>query len=824
MELRLTNFRCHENETIRFNMGVTLIMGQSGAGKTTILEAIDYALYGKLHNVATSGQTKCEVDLILSADFKIHRLSGKDKVSLTYKNQDYEGTVAQGIINEMFGEYEVFSASSYMRQGDRCLLMTGSNAEKMSLIRAISFKDSNAAEVQATLKETLKKSQANVASLQVAVTSANAVLGSFDQQHPSVKSLSSDVASTDVNLLDAHAKELVEEVQKIRNEMILIAQKEQKVKTLGDIKFEDVDLTTIEADIQKIDEEIVENGKKIEGVLALRAQKAAADQMIMNQKKLMEARKQLIEARKKREDEKKLKEEAIRKLQEEFDQLEASLKTLGLTTINEQTVAVEIEKIQKNKQQEFGINMILARCKVTNIEELKAKSADMARRIREAKGTLAGISSSVENLKWNEQQQKTLVCPKCNVGLRLDVTGNGSQVTTSSHKLHVAEGFVAQIRTVEIPNATEEMLRSKEKEIIDIENEKDMLQKSLTEVSQLGVSGGNETVSVEKAKLDDAEKLVKCNKWREVAPRLIREKDELSKFVLGDEVNATDGTKEGEEKPATQFPSDQELNVQENSIKDKNRTLENEKAAKRRLFDKKSEKDKHMLLLSEAKNDLEKVLKDKNIEKSSDLQTTIDEKMKENVETLQLKELCLLYVRRKELAKKLEDAQKIVGVEDSKVQGLTQLYEISKRVEREVLENTVAAINNKMAEFLEVLFAVDPIKVKFSTTKDLKSKKAKSMTCSLNIFYKNVQYKDPKQLSGGELDRVSLAMMLTLNALSDSMFILLDESLSSLNSALKVNVVELLRKVGSTDKTCLVIEHEGTEGVYDQVLSMSKGE
>jgi len=44
--LKLENFRQHEDSHLEFNDGITIISGTNGAGKSTILEAITWALYG----------------------------------------------------------------------------------------------------------------------------------------------------------------------------------------------------------------------------------------------------------------------------------------------------------------------------------------------------------------------------------------------------------------------------------------------------------------------------------------------------------------------------------------------------------------------------------------------------------------------------------------------------------------------------------------------------------------------------------------------------------------------------------------------------------
>ena len=45
-KIELTNIKAYEHKVIEFSDGVNFISGKNGAGKTTIIESIGYALFG----------------------------------------------------------------------------------------------------------------------------------------------------------------------------------------------------------------------------------------------------------------------------------------------------------------------------------------------------------------------------------------------------------------------------------------------------------------------------------------------------------------------------------------------------------------------------------------------------------------------------------------------------------------------------------------------------------------------------------------------------------------------------------------------------------
>ena len=77
--LRLKNFKSYANEVINFDKGITVIIGQNGAGKSSIFEAISFALYkqhtaGKLHDLVRNNTENMSVELDFVSRGKEYRI------------------------------------------------------------------------------------------------------------------------------------------------------------------------------------------------------------------------------------------------------------------------------------------------------------------------------------------------------------------------------------------------------------------------------------------------------------------------------------------------------------------------------------------------------------------------------------------------------------------------------------------------------------------------------------------------------------------------------------------------------------------------------
>jgi DNA repair exonuclease SbcCD ATPase subunit len=177
MRITLTRFRCYSGSFSRdFATGkLTLIDGVSGVGKTTILEAIFWALFGGKSHIYPIGSTPSatkptSVTLELNPDFIIKRLTPPAQIEVTVGTTTLIGVQAQAYIESHFGTRDFFVTSAYIQQGGRCLLMVGSDSVKTQLLQELTF-GSQTTDVAETPELYLQRIQQELETMKTYITS-----------------------------------------------------------------------------------------------------------------------------------------------------------------------------------------------------------------------------------------------------------------------------------------------------------------------------------------------------------------------------------------------------------------------------------------------------------------------------------------------------------------------------------------------------------------------------------------------------------------------------------------------------------------------------
>jgi exonuclease SbcC len=154
-EIAITNFRCFSDTEVRFEDGVVAIHGSNGAGKSSLLEAVFFALYGSnalptgvtLGDVITTGEDKAEVVLDFRHDDTRYKLTREIRrrsggASNTKSVLRADGPVVADGSREVNGyvadllhmDADAFVNCAYIRQGGVTKLINATPTERQAMI------------------------------------------------------------------------------------------------------------------------------------------------------------------------------------------------------------------------------------------------------------------------------------------------------------------------------------------------------------------------------------------------------------------------------------------------------------------------------------------------------------------------------------------------------------------------------------------------------------------------------------------------------------------------------------------------------------------
>ena len=153
--VRLSNFKCYDDTDVRLDRGVTVIHGLNGSGKSSLLEACFFALYGSkaldntLDEVVTIGADDAEVELWFThggASYHIERrirATGEQaqtaKCVLESDDLTIEGARdVRGYVQELLRmDAEAFVNCAYVRQGEVNKLINASPGQRQDMLDSL---------------------------------------------------------------------------------------------------------------------------------------------------------------------------------------------------------------------------------------------------------------------------------------------------------------------------------------------------------------------------------------------------------------------------------------------------------------------------------------------------------------------------------------------------------------------------------------------------------------------------------------------------------------------------------------------------------------
>ena len=791
MKLRLKNFRCYEDKEFNFgDDGLTLISGGSGKGKSTIMLAIEFALFGTGTKLQTYGKRSCSVELEIDSDFKIFRQKAPNRLIV---NDIYEDDAGEGIIKEKFGNNML---TCYIPQNIRKTFILMSPAERLDFLESLVSTGTDIQDIKSTAKSVAKKlcdeHNEAIGALKVSEKTLEAVKEppkprfhskhSLKEQQTFVSKLTKRITDYD-STIEGLAND-IENLKSMRNTMSVTEQLLKEKRT---------QLENLEEEMSSETTENNENNK-YKGDANLSSLKDTLRSATL----FTELQAQhLFNAK-------------------TIEEMSMSEKQSILQRIKdlENDIWVEFSEEEANEQLNLWKEEVARKKTKTSLSTELAKLGSVEFDLESATLRVEQLASSIDKLKKDIEiaEHPLFKCPHCRIDLRftgksleydadvlktadvkslkellrkqqLELQTTNSAITTHSNVVKRAECLKKEIETVGDVDETAEESFNEISEYINRNkknnDEYDKLQKSLEVPSksvQLLVKKNEEIFGKMKKEknVEDINALKKIISEQEGC-KIIYDSQILKKKKLSEQITKVKAEISRLEKPLVEL----------------------QKSTKSKLS------------LDEITSDIltkEKEVSDAKKEKSSDIKKV--ESYKSSIE----------YCKQLDVWKNLVNQRNTLV---SREEDLRKRYAAACTFKEKILEaesiaitNMITTINTHAQFYLDHFFPDEPISVRlvaFKETKDVSKPQI-----NLEIDYKGIDH-DLTMLSGGELSRVILAFTLALAEIHHTPFVMLDESTSSLDQELTSSVVEGLKE-NFSGKLVLIIAHQVIQGVFDRVV------
>ena len=784
MEIHIENFRKYTSKKIVFHKGATLIKGPSGVGKTTIFEAIKWCLHGNCRNIvpiedAKKKELKTQVKLIFQK-YTITRSRPPEHIEVCFdgdktvlKNKD----ATEWIINE-FGSKLLWECASYLSQGERNPLLSSNNSEKSDIIHELIFVGENDYETHKSKFETyLSNLNRDILKLEGACKTRKDI---YNEEN----------LNLNLNLKNH------DEIYKKALKATKLFENEDKLRK-GFEKFEK-ELLEIEQQ-SKINKTVDEMTEKLK-VLDFKLKQfpfAITYTFIEKWKRYSQARDKISGL------------ESANKMHQRINfSLEELISKKVLKTSN-------LELSRKYDLKESDILTELQTCRQT-LEDFHFLKKNQKMKEEYDKTTenyckLNKFLTDMEKLKPSIEKKFSSILRDLNMNPVDYSTEIYREIKNIIHNL-------TGLKTLTCPGC--------QKNLIFKENKLAVKTSNLTPEQLSSIEKNSDNIKTFYKNVSDATEKIKRLEYKMSLLGVPEKKDdvpEIDEYILKEKINDL----------SRYEPCQEDLEYINNGIKtikineeiDRQRIVEKEnylpqfETFEKPVDDLETYFDKYTSFSRKRESCLEFIEKYKkkdlgNKEKIEKTKSLVEKE----IEKIDLyKDIIENHDRVKLLKTKFESTDNERKV---LVQKRDTTYNMLKKFETmyyQNLENFVEDINVTLNTILEEIF--EDVSVEISMFKKIKSKNLYKSQFTMNLFMGDVKYDNLNVLSGGEKDRLSMALALTISKIQNTKFLMLDECMSSLDSENRQKCLDIIKRY-SDEKIILNICHETTEGYYDEIVQI----
>ena len=759
MKIELKNFKCWNDNTFDIpDEGVVLLSAESGTGKSSLLDAITWVIFGNIKSTLTFGATSGHVKLWYD-NIYVYRSKRPNRLVLKYDMKEYEDDTAQCKIDELFGSN--FEVVSYIKQDNTCSFSRLSPSEKTDFIEKSLFQNTDVKQLKARTKELVKEREVRLVEL-------HSILSTMEK-FPVVRPVLTRFP------IECEQSKYDETITKYNK---LLGQVGEKIEQTG----QQIERSKRGKSSNEVEAELNEKQKHVDYFRGQHDEKTQElDRIHIDEtefQKLISVKENLEKYRTKH------------RIQNELELIEKNIKDITDQNTNEKNeIKNKLEDIQDGLEDELEslteyVQTLKQKQKLEDqISELKETT--------EAQLTLLKKQQEKHDLKSGVNVE----CPQCNselvfVNSKLHHRSNGNETKDIRRDIEKYEKKLIKKKMIEqeLSSVSEQYedwpLEDSVQTDIDFLQEQIHLKKELkARMKQLDLKNTMSDNLVRK----QMELMLRLNDYKHIECVEADESDILKK------ISDTEIRKHTSNRLSKELKSIYEKNnVLLTDINELRQNLNDiVKKEKERLQSEEQYKE-----LAEKKEKYQKItLQMYKWEKS---QSDLVKWAKYNNEIVDIK------AELKEVKEKLESAYIIK----------TRLSE----AESICTSNFINVLNTHTQAYADSFFKNNAITVNLQRQKTSK-KGTEKPQLNITVNYKGNET-DMSVLSGGEKDRLDLAFTLALSEIFKSKILLLDECISSLDHLNSESVVEGLRELYK-GKLVIVVAHQVNEGIFDHVVKLN---
>lgn len=776
MKIIIRNYRCYSTEkTFTFQPGMTNLRGPSGSGKSTILSALIWVLYGKERSISPGKTFRGRTHVTLMYDnIQIDRYTNTKLLEVTYTDdlKSVDSVMkkliddrAQAYIDNIFGDLTTFKISSTILQKQFNNFLYLSQKERTTFLESLCESPINFEKGFEKINEEIRVLQGQLDKVKIEL---NVNMGLMQKVYPGINLAKSDdktvdVLSTDLIKLKEHKKIYdlhVSKVNEINIKIKFLTEKYNKIPK--DIK-ERIDNLKAEQEALTVDKLIIK-AKDLSNTI--RHYGNISEPVILTDDNIPVDLRQL---------------EASKKWETLMESYIGQLVKLGISDIT-----LLSEEITRVSQLKSTVNDHLIMFKIKNIESSINQDLPDTNVIEEK------IKKQMKKQMNVERSKDILTCPHCQKYVRY----NNKSLIPENHIIPESLGDDLGKDCLKSLQGILSQCHYRDQKVIELNN----LNSTLSDKESIWKNHNDMNKDMNRL-----ETLINIkNHLDHLGPRPIPSVDLLQR------------QKRQEERRKWQQLNQLKTELEEiqTQILQMNYSLDKPPGRQSNVIS--SELMRYTIMLEDLDSfQLElKTLNDTQNTFLSKIDHTFNASLINKIE-----EQLTLRKKQDQYLIAIEKYQQIDIVKNKlevNVKNHMLFKEGLQHIEITLFEDLISDINGYLEGILSDIFDTN-ITVKLEVVKTLKTTERVKPQVYFKVDYRGIESENTDGLSGGEADRLSLALTIAFHKLTGSKILFLDESLNSLNEETRNITLSKVKHMLKGDIVICVYHGETSNIFHHQV-------